>query len=103
MKVIANGRCQFNYPHGATSGMPHKQRGSLIIWRTKLPQHIFAHTWFENCLEGVWMNSNIVWKSKAVNRGSRILQDLEAPQHERSGDEDRAVGYVLSGTRSTNV
>ena len=34
MKVIANGCRRLNCPHGATGGMPHKHRGSLIIWRT---------------------------------------------------------------------
>ena len=48
------------------------------------------------------MNSRDVGKSEAVNRRGKILQDSKTPQHECRGDEDRAVGYVLSRTL-TNV
>jgi len=80
----------------ATSGMPHKHRGSLIFHLAHTIVSTYSHSHVVRK-----MNRNGVWKSKALNSGGRILQNSEAPQHERSGDEDRAVSYVLSGTRSS--
>jgi len=80
----------------ATSGMPHKHHSSLIFHLTHTTVSTYPHSHVVRK-----MNRNGVWKSKAVNRGGRILQNSEAPQHERSGDEDRAISYVLSRTHSS--